>query len=126
MQVGLKGTAKTVCKYENSAKAMGSGSLEVFATPAMVALMEAAAVDCVANELAADETTVGTEMSIKHLSSTPIGSEVVATSELIEVNGRELVFKVQANALGELIGEGEHKRVVVGAERFMDRTNAKL
>lgn len=108
-----------------SAKVMGSGDLEVYATPAMAALMEKAAYKTVLPYLDENEATVGTMLSIEHLSATPMGMQVKATATLTEVNGRALKFTVEAHDETGLIGKGTHERFVVGAERFMQKTNAK-
>ena len=125
IKIGLKGTAETVVSKENMAVTVGSGSLEVFATPMMTALMEKAACNALEGLLENDETTVGTKLDITHDSATPEGMEVKATAEVIEVHGREIVFTVRAEDKCGLIGKGIHKRFVVFAERFMSKTKAK-
>lgn len=118
INVNIKGTANTTVNETNFAVTMGSGSLKVFATPAMVALMEKAACNCIADFLDEGETTVGTEMNIKHISATPDTMEVTAEATLTAVNGRELTFEVRAyDKCGE-IGSGTHKRFLVYAEKF--------
>ncbi len=110
----------------NTAKSVGSGSLPVYATPAMLALIEKAS--CVALEgvLNDGETSVGTLLNVKHLAATPVGMQVTATAELIERDGRRLVFKVSASDESGLIGEGTHERFVVFSEKFIEKTYSKL
>jgi predicted thioesterase len=123
---GIKGTAETIVTFDDLALTVGSGSLDVFATPSMVALMEKAACDCLEEYLTADETTVGTELNIKHLSATPESMTVRAEAELREINGREFIFDVKAYDEAGLIGEGTHKRFMVNGPAFADKTKAKL
>ena len=107
------------------ASAVGSGSLNVFATPMMAALMEAAACAAVAPFLEEGETTVGTELCLRHTAATPCGMTVTAKAELVSANGRELALNVSASdEVGE-IGCGTHKRFVVYAERFQQKTEAR-
>lgn len=125
LQPGIKGQATlTVCDG-NTAKTMGSGSLEVLATPAMVALMEQAAAQSVSLCLEEGQTTVGTAMQIQHLSATPIGMHVTAESELLQIDGRKLLFSVSAFDEKGLIGQGTHERFVVDAARFMAKAASK-
>ncbi len=122
----IKGTAFTTVNENNVAAAMGSGSLNVFATPAMVALMEAAACDCLKDYLDEGETTVGTELNIKHLAATPDTMKVTAEAVLTEINGREFTFEVKAfDKCGE-IGSGTHKRFLVFSDKFTAKTYEKL
>ena len=122
---GLKGFAEAEVVFENTAAAVGSGALEVFATPSMIALMEKAALESVQPLLEPGQSTVGTELKVSHLAATPMGMTVRAESELTAVDGRVLSFKVAAWAGEELIGEGEHKRCIVYTERFMAKAAAK-
>ena len=126
INAGIKGEAALKVSENELAVNVGSGSLEVFATPVMVMLMEKAACSCVASYMENDETTVGTEMNVKHLSASPAGSDIRAEAELTEVNGRELVFSVKAYDNCGLIGEGTHKRFLVFGERFTEKAKAKL
>lgn len=125
MTTGIKGKAETIVCTANTAKTMGSGTLEVFATPAMVALMEEAAWKCVAAELEPGTGTVGTSMQIKHLSATPLGMHITAECELVEIDGRRLVFSVQASDEAGLIGTGTHERFIVAEEKFVAKANSK-
>ena len=125
LPIGLKGQAETLVTEENTAAAMGSGLLPVFATPAMLALMEKAAADSVQPFLPEGQGTVGTRLSVSHLAATPIGLTVRAESELIAVDRRKLRFSVRAWAGSELIGEGEHERFVIDNARFLEKALAK-
>lgn len=126
LEVGIKGEQTVDVVYENTATAVGSGVLEVFATPCMLALMEKTACDSVIPYLEEGWGSVGTEANIKHIAATPIGMTVRCESELIEVDGRRLVFSVKAYDEAGLIGEGVHERFTVNNEKFQNKTNAKL
>jgi predicted thioesterase len=126
IKVGTKGTFKVSVDESNTAKTMQSGSLDVFATPAMVAIMEKASTLALEPYLEEGSTTVGTALDISHVSATPVGMDVSATAEVVSVNGREITFKVQAFDECGLIGEGTHKRFIVFAEKFQNKTNSKL
>ena len=121
IEIGIKGRAEVIVSLENTAMAMGSGDCRVFATPAMVALMEKAASESVASCLQEGETTVGILLSVRHNAATVVGRKVWAESELIQIDGRKLVFRVTAfDGAGE-IGEGEHVRAILGREKFLAR-----
>ena len=122
---GLTGRAESVVSDTNTAIAMGSGVVPVYATPAMAALMEAAAVNALEGELPEDQTSVGVYLDVQHLSATPIGVAVRAEARLTAVEGRRLTFRVSAFDTQEQIGVGTHQRAIVGTERFLDRTLAK-
>lgn len=126
MEIGIKGFAETLVCAENTAAAVGSGALEVFSTPSMIALMEKAAMDTVSPYLEAGQGTVGIKLDVSHLAASPIGMAVRAEAELIGIEKRTLTFKVSAYAGEELIGEGTHQRAVILNERFMEKTLAKL
>ena len=126
ININIKGTANTTVNISNVAAAMGSGSLNVFATPAMVALLEAAACNCLKEYLDDGETTVGTALDIKHLAATPDTMKVTAEAVLTEINGREFTFEVKAFDECSEIGCGIHKRFLVYSEKFMAKTNEKL
>lgn len=122
---GYKATATTLITPDKLASTVGSGSLNVFATPMMAALMEAAACNAVAPFLEERETTVGTELNIQHTAATPQGREVTAEAELLSANGRELTLRVTArDSVGE-IGQGMHKRFVVYAEKFQAKAEKR-
>mgnify|MGYP002398204953 CR=1 FL=1 len=122
---GLTGVAVDTVTPANSAAALGSGDVPVFATPAMAGLMEAAAVDALRDALDANQTTVGVHLDIQHLAATPVGMTVRAEARLMTVEGRRLTFRVVANDDVEQIGAGTHQRVIVDRERFMQRTLSK-
>lgn len=124
--VGMKGEASTLVEREDTAYEVGSGSLLVYATPCMVALMEGAACEAIAPALAEDKTSVGIELSISHLSATPVGLEVRAEAEVIEAEKNIVIFQVTAFDETGKIGEGIHKRAVVSTQRFLDKTYSKL
>ena len=116
---------ETVTK-EKTARALGSGGLDVYATPAMIALMEHTAWESVEECMEEGCSTVGTLMNVKHLSASPVGAHIRAESELTEVDGRRLVFKVSAFDDAGLIGEGVHERFIIKTDKFMAKTNSKL
>lgn len=126
MEIGLKGYAETKVVFENTAAAVGSGALEVFSTPSMIALMEKAAMDAVAPFLEEGQGTVGVRLEVSHLAATPMGMTVRAEAELVAAEKRSLDFAVRAWAGDELIGEGLHRRAIVLNSRFMEKTQAKL
>ena len=125
LNVGILGEATCQVTAENTAAAMGSGMLEVFATPAMIALIEKAACQSVQPELDEGCGTVGIDLRVKHLAATPVGMQVTAKTELIAVEGRKLVFKVEAFDDAGKIGEGEHERFIVQNEKFFAKAQAK-
>ena len=125
LEIGMKNNCTVKVTDANTAKTMGSGSLDVFATPSMIALMEKAASECVQSHLEDGSTTVGTLMNVKHLSATPLGMNVTAECELVEIDGRRLVFTVTASDERGEIGKGTHERFIIDAERFMAKTNSK-
>ena len=124
--VGMKGETGTLVEREDTAAEVGSGSLLVYATPCMAAMMEAAACEAVAAGLSEAETTVGIELNIRHISATPVGLEVRAEAEVTAVEGKIISFSLKAYDEAGLIGEGTHKRAVVGCERFLEKAYAKL
>lgn len=119
LKPGLTGTAETVVRETNTALAMGSGSLHVFATPSMIALMEQAACNAVAACLDEESTSVGTLVNITHDAATALGKKVTATATLVEVQGRKLVFEVTAADEDKQIGKGRHERFIISKEKFM-------
>ena len=124
--IGMKGEATTLVEKEDTAAMVGSGSLLVYATPCMVALMEGAACEAIAPALSADTTSVGTALEISHISATPVGLEVRAEAVVTAVEGQIITFKVTAYDEAGLIGEGTHKRCVINTQRFLDKTYTKL
>jgi predicted thioesterase len=125
LTVGLTGEKREQVTEEKTAIRYGSGSVAVYATPAMVGLMEGAAMEAVAARLPEGMSTVGTELKIKHTAATPVGMAVRATAELVEVDGRRLVFAVKAFDEKEEIGVGTHERFVVKVEKFLAKAEGK-
>lgn len=126
IEIGMKGEAFTLAEREDTAKEVGSGSLLVFATPCMAALMEGAACEALAGVLPEDQTTVGTYLAIEHTSATPVGLEVRAEAEVTAVEGKVITFSLRAyDETGE-IGHGTHKRVLVNSQKFLDKAYQKL
>lgn len=126
LKAGIKGSSSVFVEQSNTAAAMGSGQLPVFATPAMIALMEKTASESVQSYLEEGCGSVGTKLDVKHLSATPLGMEVHCESELMEVDGRKLVFLVKAFDSAGLIGEGTHERFVIKNESFLKKAEGKL
>ncbi len=124
--VGLKGKVETDVTRDDTALEVGSGSLLVYATPCMVALMEGAACEAIASCLPEEKTSVGTELCISHLSATPVGMEVWAEAEVTAVEGNMITFSVTAFDEAGKIGEGTHKRAIITSQRFLDKTYSKL
>ena len=124
--IGMKGEVSTLVEREDTAVEVGSGSLLVYATPCMVALMEGAACEAVEAAMPEGQTTVGTSLEISHLSATPVGLEVRAEAEVIAVEGKIITFSVTAYDEAGKIGEGTHKRCIVTSQRFLDKTYGKL
>lgn len=122
---GLTGEVLEQVTAANIASALGSGDLPVYATPAMIALMEAAAVQSVADHLPSQQTTVGVHVDVRHLAATPLGQMVRATAHLVAVDGRRLSFEVVADDEQERIGHGVHERVIVNRVKFVQRADAK-
>ena len=121
LEKGLKHTSRTVILPDNFALAMGSGDLPVLATPALVALMENAAMNAVVGELPEGATTVGAMMNTTHIKPSAMGDTVSATAVLKEVEGRKLTFEVHAKDSKGVIGEGMHVRYIVDREKFMSK-----
>ena len=124
--VGMKGEASTLVEREDTAAEVGSGSLLVYATPCMVALMEGAACEAIAEALGEDQSSVGISLNIEHLSATPVGLEVRAEAEVIAVEGKIITFALTAYDEAGKIGEGTHKRCLIGVQKFLDKAYAKL
>lgn len=119
IKIGVRGYAQTIVTVSNTAKSMGSGNLEVFATPSMVALMEQAAVNAL--ELSDDQSSVGTSLNITHSAATALGVKISATAELIEIDRRRLVFSVEASDEAGQIGVGKHERFIIDQEPFLNK-----
>ena len=121
LETGLTHTSRTTVTDANTAATLGSGDMNVLATPAMVALMENAAMLCVADRLPEGSTTVGSRMDTTHVKPSALGATVEATAELTEVDGRKLTFRVSAREGDTLIGEGTHVRYIVDRARFLSK-----
>lgn len=126
LETGIKGLCETVVKSDMTAKAMKSGSLDVFATPAMIALMEETACKSIDKELSEDLSSVGVYLDIKHVAPSPVGMKISCESLLEKIEGKKLVFSVKVYDAKGLVGEGEHHRVIIDRKRFMDGANARL
>lgn len=124
--VGMKAEVATLVEREDTAKEVGSGDLLVYATPCMVAMMEGAACEAIAEALGENQTTVGTALNIEHISATPVGLEVRAEAVVTAVEGKVISFEVKAfDETGE-IGHGTHKRVIVNSQKFLEKAYNKL
>lgn len=126
LETGTKGTRSITVTEQNTAKAMGSGELPVFATPAMIALVEETAWRSISDQLAEGEGTVGTKLDIKHLAATPLGGTVTCETELMEVNRRQLVFRAVVKDEAGVIGEGLHERFIVRNDSFLTKAEGRL
>ena len=124
--VGMKGEVSTLVEREDTAAEVGSGDLLVYATPCMTALMEGAACEAIADALKEGQTTVGTELNIRHTSATPVGLEVRAEAEVTGVDGKVITFSLKAFDEAGEIGSGTHKRDLVNSQKFLDKTYYKL
>ena len=125
IEAGIKGKEELVVSEEMLASACGSGTVPVFATPMMVALMEKTCMTSIIPFLEEGQASVGTRLEISHESATPLGMKVTCTSELVEVDRRRLVFRVQASDECGLIGQGVHERFVIDAGKFTAKCNSK-
>jgi fluoroacetyl-CoA thioesterase len=123
---GLSGTIQYQVKDTSTARQLGSGTLDVLATPELVRLMEAAAVAALADHLLPEFTSVGVAINIKHVAPTPVGLNVKVRAALTDVQGRRLKFQVVAHDDMEEIGRGTHERVLVEVDSFLTRANRKL
>ena len=126
ISIGMSAEVSTIVERDDTAQIVGSGSLLVYATPCMVALMEGAACEAIAQCLPEEKTSVGTELNISHLSATPVGMEVWAEAEVTAVDGNMITFCVTAYDEAGKIGEGTHKRAIITSQRFLDKTYSKL
>jgi predicted thioesterase len=125
LAAGIKGEASDVVTEHNTAVAYGSGGVNVLATPAMIGLMEKAALTSVEPFLDSGMTTVGTRVDVQHLAATPVGMTIKAVSELVAIEGKRLLFKVEALDEVEVVGRGTHERYVVPEEKFISRAADK-
>jgi len=126
LEAGIKNRKDDVVTEKNSAKSMGSGLLDVYGTPSMIALMEGCSHESVAPYLDEGCGTVGISLNIRHVAATPLGMKVYCESELTKVDGRILTFEVRAYDEAGLIGEGVHERCIIFNEKFKQKTLAKL
>ena len=124
--VGLKAEVGTLVENADTALEVGSGSLRVYATPCMAALMEGAACEALEGCLPEEKTTVGIELNLKHLAATPVGMEARAEAEVTAVEGNIITFAITAFDEAGKIGEATHKRAIVTVQKFLDKTYAKL
>ena len=122
---GLTGRAELIVGEEHTAPRVGSGLVHVLATPVMINLFEAAALDAVDKHLPAGYQSLGTILNVRHIAATPVGMKVRATAEIVKVDGRTVFLKVKAEDERELIGDGLHERVVVNVEKFSQRVSKK-
>jgi fluoroacetyl-CoA thioesterase len=125
LEIGIKGTKQLLVNAQNTAKSIGSGTLEVLSTPMMIALMEKTSYELVAPFLESGQGSVGTLVNIKHLAPTPIGEIVTCESTLIQIDGRRLVFSLKVFETEELVGEGIHERFIINEEKFIAKANLK-
>ena len=126
IKAGLSGSAELVVGDEHTAPRIGSGRVAVLATPVMINLIEAAALDAVENLLPEGYQSLGTVLNVRHIAATPVGMKVRALVEVVKVEGRTVFFSVECKDEKELIGDGRHERVVVNVEKFAQRVQRKL
>ena len=125
MERGIKGHIEVTVDEKNIASSLGSGEVDVFATPCLIGIMEEASQSSVKPFLDEGMVTVGTKLDVSHDAATPIGMKVWAESELIEIDGRRLVFTVKAYDECGMVAQGTHERFIVKLDRFMEKANAK-
>lgn len=125
LKVGMKQKEYETVMPDRTAQVWGSGTLPVYATPAMVRLMEKACAQCVQPCMAEGQTTVGTKLDVSHLSASPLGMTIYVESELIEIDRKRLVFSVKAYDEVGKIGEGTHERFIIDEQRFMEKAKSK-
>jgi predicted thioesterase len=126
LQPGLSGTAQLTVGEEHTAPRVGSGRVHVLATPVMINLIEAAALDAIERLLPAGHQSLGTVLNVRHIAATPVGLRVTARAEVVGVEGRTVRFRVEARDEKELIGDGTHERVVVNVAKFDQRVQRKI
>ncbi len=125
LKIGMKASMEIIVDENQTAASYGSGGVSVYATPAMVGLLENTSLNAVDPFLPEGYATVGTHLDIKHLAATPVGMKVVANAELIDMDRKKLVFKVEAFDEKEKIGEGFHSRFIINKEKFLKMTEEK-
>ena len=123
--IGKTNAAEEFVTEKNTAVALGSGSLKVFATPAMIRLIESAAAELVEKNLPREFTSVGIALNVKHTAPTPLGMKVRAEVKIISVDGRKIIFEVTASDARGEIGRGTHERFIVDREKFQRKADAK-
>lgn len=126
LKPGLQGSAALVVGEEHTAPRVGSGRVHVLATPVMINLFEAAALDAIERLLPPGHQSLGTVLNVRHIAATPVGMRVTARAEVLGVEGRTIRFRVEAHDEKDLIGDGTHERVVVNVAKFDERVQRKL
>lgn len=126
METGITGQQEEIVTEEKTAKAMGSGELPVYATPAMIALIEKTAWMSVAGELEEGQGTVGTKLAVEHVSASPLGAHITCKTTLVGVDRRRLLFSVEVSDDAGIIGQGTHERFIVDNEKFLTKAKGKL
>lgn len=126
IEVGLKNTEEVVVDSTMTAKMAGSGGLDVFSTPHMIAFMEGVSKNLIDRYLEEGQSSVGTHIDVKHLAATPVGMKVSCESEIIEVDRKRIVFKLVAKDEFDVIGTGTHERFIISIDKFLKATNDKL
>ena len=126
LAIGMTGEKTELVTEENTALKFGSGSISVYATPAMVGLMEGACIRAIDPFLAEGTSTVGIDLKIRHTAATPVGMRVRAVAELTGMEGRRLLFAVKAFDDREQIGEGTHERFIISVEKFLSKAESKI
>ena len=125
LETGIKGTASVLVTEASSARTMGSGTLDVFATPAMIALIERTCWTSIAGELDEGWSSVGISLTVEHTAPTPLGMTAVCYSELVEIDGRKLTFRVSVQDEAGVVGSGVHQRFLVQSEKFQSKADRK-
>lgn len=125
IEIGMSYEKSELVTHQNSAKKFGSGALEVYATPAMIALMEGAAMLAIEKCLSSEQGSVGTKVDIEHIASTPLGMKVTAVAKVIAIDGKKVTFAMVASDERSIIGQGSHERFIIDNEKFLHKTNAK-
>ncbi|MBR5637612.1 MAG: thioesterase family protein [Pseudobutyrivibrio sp.] len=123
LEIGMKGNASTVVTLDNTAKAFTSGALEVFATPAMISLMEETCWKMIQPELEEGLGSVGTKVNVSHMAPSSIGKTIMCEATLIEIDGRKLTFEVVCSDENGMVGMGTHERFIINNEKFMQKAN---
>ena len=125
-KIGTSHTVSMVVDAAHTARAVGSGAIDVYATPMMIALMEQAATECLAQFLPREQSSVGTRVEVSHDAATPVGMRVSATATITATDRRRVDFIVEASDAAGKIGSGIHSRVIIDKERFLQKTAEKL